>query len=179
MLARDIQAFEYVPLGPFTAKNFGTTISPWIVLPAALEPYLAAPLSRSAPPLEYLREPTEKTVYDISLHVAVNGETLTANSAKNLLWSFPQMVTHHSITGCNLRTGDLLGSGTISGEGEREAGCFLEATSGGKNPIKFEGGDRSWLLDGDEVVITGSCGQGEKKVGFGKCAGVIVPAVKI
>jgi fumarylacetoacetase len=179
--ARDIQAFEYVPLGPFTSKNFATTISPWIVLPCALEPFLAAPLQRSSstPLQKYLVDSDEKSVYDISLTVAINGKTLTTTSSKNLLWSFPQMLAHHTVTGCNMRTGDLLGSGTISGEGAGEAGCLLEATMGGKESVVIGNEERTWLRDGDEVVITGFCGQGDTRIGWGECKGVVLPATEM
>ncbi|KAA8900488.1 fumarylacetoacetase [Sphaerosporella brunnea] len=179
--ARDIQAFEYVPLGPFTSKNFGTTISSWIVLPCALENFKALPLQRTStiPVQKYLLDPEEKSVYDIALTVEINGATLTKTSSKNLLWSFPQMLAHHTVTGCNMRTGDLLGSGTISGEGVGEAGCLLEATKGGKEPVALGGVQRTWLQDGDEVVIKGFCGEGETRVGWGECKGVILPALDI
>ncbi|KAF8247527.1 Fumarylacetoacetase [Wilcoxina mikolae CBS 423.85] len=177
--ARDIQSFEYVPLGPFTSKSFATTISPWVVLPSALTPFLTTPLPRiSSTPLHpYLTEEAAKTVYDISLTVALNSHPITRTSSKNLLWSFNQMVAHHAVTGCNLRTGDLLGSGTISGEGDGEAGCLLEATQGGKKVVRLgEGVERTWLEDGDEVVITGYCGDGDGRVGWGECRGAVVPA---
>jgi fumarylacetoacetase len=180
-IARDIQAFEYVPLGPFTSKNFSTTISPWVVLPCALEPFLVAPLQRMSkiPVQPYLVEKEEKTVFNIELTVKINNHLFAKTSSKNLLWSFPQMLAHHSITGCNMRTGDLLGSGTISGKGNGEAGCLLEATKGGKETINLNGVERMWLEDGDEVVIRGRCGRGEKQVGWGECRGIVLPATEL
>jgi fumarylacetoacetase len=129
--ARDVQAWEYVPLGPFTAKNFGTSISAWIVLADALEPFRAPKLKNDTPLLAYLEEDREDTVYDINLEVDLttpegNTTTISKSNGKNLLWSFEQMVAHHTITGCPMATGDLLGSGTISGEGETDLGSLLE-----------------------------------------------------
>ncbi|KAI5812480.1 fumarylacetoacetate hydrolase FahA [Pyronema omphalodes] len=177
--ARDVQAWEYVPLGPFTAKNFATTISPWVVLPIALEEggYMVQGLERwsKTPVQPYLQEEGENMI-GVHLEVKINGETMTKTNGKNLLWSFNQMIAHHTVTGCNMRTGDLLGSGTISGEGEGEKGCLLEATSGGKNPVKIGGEEKTWLKDGDEVVIMGHCGDGDKRVGWGECRGKILPA---
>jgi fumarylacetoacetase len=151
------------------------------VLPCALEPFRTTPLPRisSTPLQKYLIDSEEKSVYDISLAVEINGATLTKTSSKNLLWSFPQMLAHHTITGCNMRTGDLLGSGTISGEAGGEAGCLLEATKGGKEPVVLGAEERTWLKDGDEVVITGFCGQGETRVGWGGCKGVVLPALEM
>jgi fumarylacetoacetase len=153
-----------------------------VVLPSALTSFLTAPLSRvSTTPLQpYLAEKSAKTIYDISLTVTLNSLPLTRTSSKNLLWSFNQMVAHHTITGCNLRTGDLLGSGTISGEGDGEAGCLLEATQGGKKAVRLgEDVERTWLEDGDEVVITGHCGDGDVRVGWGSCSGIVVPATDL
>lgn len=147
-----------------------------MVLPGALEPYLTAPLQRlSSTPLQpYLVEEADRSVYDIALTASINGRELTRTSSKNLLWSFSQMVAHHTVTGCNLRPGDLLGSGTISGEGKGEAGCLLEATRNGKEEVASV--ERTWLLDGDEVAIAGYCGEKEHRVGWGNCSGVIVAA---
>ncbi|KAK4923906.1 hypothetical protein LTR66_016487, partial [Elasticomyces elasticus] len=164
--ARDIQAWEYVPLGPFNAKNFGTTVSPWVVLVDALEPFLARGLRNDTELLPYLRGP-DKGVYDIRLEVALKPSSsstphpLTATRGTNLLFSFAQMLAHHTSTGCNMNVGDLLGSGTISGPTPQETGSLLERTMNGKVPVKLGEGEgavqRGFLEDGDEVVISGVC----------------------
>ncbi|PGG96670.1 fumarylacetoacetase [Blastomyces parvus] len=182
--ARDIQAWEYVPLGPFNAKNFATTITPWVVLMDALEPFRTSGLEPGNPLLPYLQEKKEENVYDIHLevHLVANGKDsrIAESNSKNLLFSFPQMLAHHSITGCNMRTGDLLGSGTISGDRPGTLGSLLENTNGGKNPIKLaDGSERVFLQDGDEVILRGACGEEGSYVGFGDCTGVIMPAPQI
>jgi len=179
--ARDIQAWEYVPLGPFLSKNFGTTLSPWIVLAETLAPFLdtgLAPGDRETL-LPYLRE-TSKNIYNIELSVDLETKTgqkyrLANTNAKNLLFSYAQMLAHHSVSGCNMRVGDLLGSGTISGTDPGSYGSFLEQTHNGKTPIKIGGGEeRSFLEDGDKVTIRGFCGEEGSYVGFGECVGTIV-----
>jgi fumarylacetoacetase len=185
--ARDIQTWEYIPLGPFNSKNFGTSISPWIVLPSALSPFRAPKLENKTEILPYLKEEREDTVYDIKLSVDLttpDGSTTTISnvSAKNLLWSFPQMIAHHSIGGCPLKAGDLLGSGTISGNSERggDLGSLLEANQGGKKEIMLAGMDvRKFLKDGDTVTIRGVCGEEGALVGFGECTGTVESAVNI
>lgn len=182
--ARDVQAWEYVPLGPFTAKNFGTTISAWVVLVDALEPFRAAKLPNDTTLLNYLREDREDTVYDISLEVdltTAEGSTTTISktTGKNLLWSFEQMIAHHTVTGCPMATGDLLGSGTISGKGDGDLGSMLEMNQGGKKDIMLAGMDvRKFLKDGDTITIRGVCGgEAGAYVGFGECVGKIESAV--
>lgn len=183
--ARDIQAWEYVPLGPFGSKNFGTTISSWVVLPDALEPFRVEKMQADGEGgvLEYLQESKKDTVYDIKLEVELKSKdstsstTICKTNAKNLLYSFPQMLAHHSVTGCNMQTGDLLGSGTISGTETGTVGSLLEQTKSGKEPIKIAGGlSRTFLEDGDEIIIKGICGEEGAYVGFGECKGVILPA---
>ncbi|PGH29953.1 fumarylacetoacetase [[Emmonsia] crescens] len=179
--ARDIQAWEYVPLGPFNAKNFATTITPWVVLMDALEPFRTQSLEPGKPLLPYLQEKKAENVYDIPLEVnlVVNGKgtKIAESNSKNLIFSFPQMLAHHSVTGCNMRTGDLLGSGTISGDKPGTLGSLLENTDGGKNPIKLvDGSERVFLQDGDEVILRGVCGKEGSYVGFGDCAAVVLPA---
>ena len=181
--ARDIQAWEYVPLGPFTAKNFGTTISPWIVLTEALEPFLTRSMENSTELLPYLDEQRKDNVYDIYLEVELissNGAstTITRTSSRNLLFSFPQMLTHHSITGCPMQVGDLLGSGTISGTEEGSQGSLLEQCGNGKTKIRLSGGEeRTFLEDGDTVTIKGAAGSTDvDMVGFGECSGMVLPA---
>lgn len=181
--ARDIQAWEYVPLGPFGAKNFGTTISTWVVLADALEPFTAKGLENDNELLPYLQEPKENNMYDIELQVDIKTPsgtttTLSQTSSRNLLFSFPQMVTHHTVTGCPMAVGDLLGSGTISGTEQNQRGSLLEQNENGKVKIQLNGGEeRGFLEDGDEITITGVCGKEGAYVGFGDCKGVILPAI--
>jgi fumarylacetoacetase len=184
--ARDVQAWEYVPLGPFNAKNFGTSISPWVVLMDALEPFLAKGLDggKREQLLPYLQEKREGNVYDIRLEVKLKAGTsstvISRTSATNLLFSFPQMLTHHTITGCNMSTGDLLGSGTISGTESGSEGSLLEQTAGGKTKVTLHDGiERTFLEDGDEVTLRGLCGEEGNYVGFGECVGKILPAVEL
>lgn len=178
-----MQTWEYVPLGPFNAKNFGTSISAWIVLADALEPFRAPKLQNKNTILPYLEESRDDTVYDIKLEVDLTtyeGDTTTISktSGANLLWSFPQMIAHHSVGGCNMRTGDLLGSGTISGTGSGDLGSMLEMNQGGKKDILLAGMDaRKFLKDGDTIILRGSCGESGAKVGFGECVGTIESAI--
>ncbi|SPO05400.1 probable Fumarylacetoacetase [Cephalotrichum gorgonifer] len=188
--ARDVQYWEYVPLGPFTSKNFGTTISPWVVLTDALEPFRTRSRVEDSQHrdgvLPYLREKRADTAYDIRFQVAIQPAGLGADgreifctgNARDLLFSFPQLVTHHTVTGCNLNTGDLLASGTISGVKLGTFGSFLEATKNGKEPLALKNGEtRTFLQDGDGIIITGAAGNEGHYVGFGECAGVILPVV--
>ena len=197
--ARDIQAWEYVPLGPFNAKNFGSTVSPWVVLMDALEPFKTEGIKNETKLLPYLQE-KEAGNYDIRLRVDLKREclrsyrstlTVTAegkkdstilnSNGKHLLFSFPQMLAHHSIGGCPMRVGDLLGSGTISGTETGTEGSMLEVSKGGKETLKLEGGvERKFLEDGDTVSMYGVCGTEEDGlVGFGECVGKILPAPKV
>lgn len=182
--ARDLQTWEYVPLGPFNAKNFATTISPWVVLPDALEPFAVVGIENDAELLPYLRETRKQNQYDIQLQVDLTTArgattTVTRTSGKNLIWSFAQMVAHHTVGGCPMRPGDLLGSGTISGTDERSRGSLLEQNLGGKQKIKLAcGEERVFLCDGDTVTISGLCGTEEGGfVGFGECSGQILEAI--
>lgn len=189
--ARDVQMWEYVPLGPFNSKNFATSVSPWIVLADALEPFRANKLENSTKLLPYLREGKENTVYDINLEVDLTSPgydaattTISTVSASNLLWSFPQMIAHHSIGGCAMQTGDLLGSGTISGKNEngkgQDLGSLLEMSQNGKKEIMLAGMEvRTFLRDGDEITLRGSCGKEGERVGFGECKGRIVGAPRL
>ncbi|KAJ5793994.1 Fumarylacetoacetase [Penicillium paradoxum] len=184
--ARDIQTWEYVPLGPFNAKNFATTISGWVVLADALEPFRVPGIENSAEILPYLREIEKDSQYDIRLQVDLetkqgNNTTITNTKGNNLIWSFPQMLAHHSVSGCPMRTGDLLGSGTISGEGDNEKGSLLEQNSGGQQTIKLNGSEeRKFLQDEDTIRIYGVCGDEEQGlVGFGVCEGQILPALSL
>ncbi|KIW18337.1 fumarylacetoacetase [Exophiala spinifera] len=184
--ARDIQAWEYVPLGPFLSKSFGSTISPWIVLTDALEPFRCTGIPNDTQLLPYLQEKEEKNVYDIKLQVDITpegGETTTIlkSNGRHLLFSFAQMLAHHSIGGCPMAVGDMFGSGTISGSEPGTEGSMLEISKGGKETIALNGGgERKFLQDGDTVTIYGVCGTEESGlVGFGECTGQILPAPKI
>jgi len=184
--ARDIQAWEYVPLGPFLAKNFGSTISPWVVLTDALEPFRCTGIPNDTQLLPYLQEKEEKNVYDIRLQVDISPEghettTILNSNGRHLLFSFPQMLAHHSIGGCPMAVGDLLGSGTISGQDPGTEGSMLEISKGGKETVKLAGGvERKFLQDGDTITMYGVCGTEETGlVGFGECSGTIQPAPKL
>ena len=192
--ARDIQAWEYQPLGPFLAKNFATTISPWIVTTEALAPYRTA-LARpegDPQPLPYLDSDYNRQhgAIDIQLSVGLqtaqmrNGNTSTEapiclTSYRHAYWTMAQMVTHHTVNGCNLQPGDLLGSGTLSGPTLDQAGALIELTQGGKNPLQLPNGEqRTFLEDGDAVVLRGWCEkEGFARIGFGECWGTVLPAV--
>jgi len=181
--ARDIQAWEYQPLGPFLAKNFCTSISPWVVTLEALEAF-RKPLPRQDPePLSYLRAKTDFT-FDIQLEAKLQTErmktphTITRTNFQNLYWSVSQQLAHHTVGGCNLQPGDLLASGTISGETEESRGCMLELTWRGANPLKLPADEtRKWLEDGDTLAITGWCDGDGYRVGFGEVTGKILPAL--
>jgi fumarylacetoacetase len=180
--ARDIQAWEYQPLGPFLAKNFCTSISPWIVTLEALEPF-RKPLPRQDPvPLLYLCLTNDFT-FDIHLeaHLRTSSmnkpHTITRTNFQNLYWSVSQQLAHHTVGGCNLQPGDLLASGTISGPTEESRGCMLELTWRGANPLKLPNGEaRKWLEDGDTLSITGWCRGDGYRIGFGEVTGKIFPA---
>jgi fumarylacetoacetase len=186
--ARDIQVWEYVPLGPFLGKNFGTTISPWVVPLEALEPFrLSPPVRRAGDPeaLPYLQHAsTDRPMFDVKLEVllrtpGMREPALVATSnLKYMYWSISQQVTHHTCGGCNLRPGDLLGTGTLSGPGGRkETGSLLEMTWRGQEKIVLPTGEeRAYLQDGDEVVLRGYCEDAEgNRLGFGDCRGHILP----
>jgi fumarylacetoacetase len=181
--ARDIQAWEYQPLGPFLAKNFCTSISPWVVTLEALEGF-RKPLPKKDPePLPYLRSTTDFT-FDIHLEARLqtaktdSPSTITRTNFQNLYWSVAQQLAHHTVNGCNLEPGDLLASGTISGPTEESRGCMLELTWRGANPLKLPNGEtRKWLEDGDELTITGWCQGTGYRVGFGEVSGRVLPAL--
>ena len=182
--ARDIQAWEYQPLGPFQAKATATTISPWIVTRAALEPFRVATPERERPLLPYLREPGPM-LYDIDLEVGLapeNGtETVIARTNyRELYYSAPQQLAHHTTSGCPMRVGDLLGSGTISGETQDSRGSLLELSWGGKEPVTLGGGvTRSFLHDGDRLTLRGAARGDGFRVGFGACTGQVLPPVEL
>jgi fumarylacetoacetase len=181
--ARDIQAWEYVPLGPFLAKNFGTSISPWVVPMAALEPFRTAGPKQNPEPLPYLRSPGDWAL-DIELEVAIQGagmdrpHTVCRSNAKHLYWNVCQQLAHHTVNGCNLRPGDLLATGTISGPTPDSYGSMLELSWRGSKPLSFPNGDtRTFLQDGDRVTMTGWCQGAGYRVGFGEVTGALLPAV--
>lgn len=180
--ARDIQKWEYVPLGPFLAKNFATSISPWIVTLEALEPFKISNTEQEPEPLPYLK-PARNWTYDIILEVAIKTEKLdkpyiiSKTNFNNLYWSMQQQIAHHTVTGCNLQTGDLLASGTISGDTEDSRGSMLEITWRGEHPIKLPNGEeRKFIQDGDTVIMTAYCQGDGYRIGFGGVTGKILPA---
>ncbi|MGB3316389.1 MAG: fumarylacetoacetase [Albidovulum sp.] len=180
--ARDIQAWEYQPLGPFQAKATATTISPWIVTRAALEPFRINTPDRARPLLPYLQEPGPM-LYDIDLAVtlAPEGKTPTTIVRTNyceMYYSAAQQLAHHTTSGCPMNTGDLLGSGTISGPERDSRGSLLELSWGGKEPVSLDsGGTRSFIEDGDTLTLSGHASGDGYRIGFGTCAGQILPAL--
>lgn len=181
--ARDIQRWEYVPLGPFLGKNFGSSVSPWIVPLEALKPFRVKGPKQMPTPLEYLRQRGLQN-YDIELEVALtspksNTETVISRSNfKYLYWSMAQQLAHHTVNGCNVQVGDLLASGTISGPDAGSYGSMLELSWGGKQPLTMaDGGTRTFLEDGDTVTMRGWCQREGMRVGFGEVSGTLLPAV--
>ena len=180
--ARDIQKWEYVPLGPFLGKNFATSISPWIITPEALEPFRTEGPVQSPEPLDYLKTKGNPT-YDINLDVYLKTqkmnepELIAKSNFKYLYWNVYQQLAHHTVNGCNMRTGDLLASGTISGPDKFSFGSLLELNWKGTEPIKLQNGEeRKFLEDYDIVIIKGYCEKGELRIGFGEVTGQILPA---
>ena len=181
--ARDIQKWEYVPLGPFLAKNFATTISPWVVTMEALEPFRCAGPTQEPAPLPHLKS-EGKQAFDIRLKVRLKGVdgtnmTICETNAKHLYWNVTQQLAHHTSNGCNLRAGDLLATGTISGPTKEERGCLIERTWGGAEPLAGVNGDPiRFLRDGDELTIEGWCQGDDYRVGFGTAVGRVLPALE-
>ena len=178
--ARDLQAWEYQPLGPFLSKATATTISPWIVPAAALAPFRVDAPPREVPLLPYLQE-SGPMHHDIALEVALapagGAETVIARTnARELYFSPAQQLAHHASSGCPMRVGDLLGSGTISGAALDARGCLLEASWNGERPVPIAGGQRSFLCDGDTVTLRGAAQGRGYRVGFGPCTGTVQPA---
>jgi fumarylacetoacetase len=190
--ARDLQAWEYQPLGPFLSKNFASTVSPWIVTLDALAPF-RAPFTRPVgdpQPLPYLDSPEnrERGALDIELEVWLQtasmraaghrGDRLTTSNAADAYWTVAQLVAHHTVNGCNLRDGDLFGSGTLSGPRPDQAGSLLELAQGGKRPVTLSSGEtRTFLEDGDSVILKAFCRRaGCRRIGFGECRGTVQPA---
>jgi len=192
--ARDIQRWEYQPLGPFLSKSFATTISPWIVAMEALAPFRAPAFKRPAgdpEPLPYLDSPEnrERGGFGIKLEVFISTEQmrekgiaphrLSSSNTQDLYWTFAQMLTHHTSNGCNLQPGDLIASGTVSGATKDSPGCLIELTGRGAEPINLPTGEvRRFLQDGDEVIFRGYCErEGFRRIGFGECRGIVTPAL--
>lgn len=180
--ARDIQKWEYVPLGPFLAKNFGSTMSPWIVTIEALEPFRVESPKQEPDVLPYLQFGGKKN-YDIHLSVDIIAgsgaqKTVSNSNFKYMYWNMCQQLAHHTINGCNVEVGDLYASGTISGPTSNSFGSMLEITWGGKNPIQMpDGTERKFIQDNDIVNIKGWCEKDGVRIGFGDCSGKILPAI--
>jgi len=193
--ARDIQAWEYQPLGPFLSKSFASTVSPWVVTMEALAPF-RRPFARAEgdpAPLPYLDSAGNRAegAIDVDLEVRLSTRAMRergdaavrvshSNYANAAYWTAAQLVTHHTVNGCALESGDLLGTGTLSGAGADEAGSMLELSGGGKRPIELPGGEkRTFLEDGDRVLFTGRCRrEGYRSIGFGECAGTVLAHVR-
>lgn len=179
--ARDIQAWEYVPLGPFLAKNFASSISPWIVTLDALEPFAVETTKQEPKVLSYLQFEGKKS-YNINLEVAIvpenAEETIVCNSNfKYMYWNMAQQLAHHTVNGCNVRCGDLMGSGTISGPTEDSYGSMLELAWKGTKPLKMnDGSERKFILDGDTVIMRGHSKSNGLRIGFGEVKAKILPA---
>ena len=190
--ARDIQAWEYQPLGPFLSKSFASTVSPWVVTLDALAPFRTAFTRPDTDPqvLPYLDSPANRAQggFDIELEVWLQtaamrtaghaGDRLMQSNYRDAYWTVAQLVTHHTVNGCNLRPGDLLATGTLSGPLPEQGGSLLELSQGGKRPIVLSNGEqRTFLEDGDSIVLRGHCQrEGARRIGFGECRGTVLPA---
>jgi len=185
--ARDIQTWEYQPLGPFLAKNFATSISPWVVMLDALEPFRVPTPARpedDPAPLPYLSSASDRA-FDITLEVWLRSDKMrepmliSRGNFRDMYWTFAQLVAHHTSSGCNLQPGDLIASGTVSGTTKESRGCLLERTWRGTEPLELPNGEtRKFLEDGDEVIFRGYCERDRLRIGFGECRGVVLPALK-
>lgn len=191
--ARDLQAWEYQPLGPFLSKSFATSVSPWVVTPEALEPFRCAQPARpegDPQPLPYLydEQDQQQGALNIELEVllltaamreqGLPAQRIALSSTTNMYWTVAQMVAHHSVNGCSLQPGDLFGSGTLSGASADSLGSLLEITQGGKQALELPGGEtRTFLEDGDEIILKARCRrEGYPSIGFGECRGRVMPA---
>jgi fumarylacetoacetase len=183
--ARDIQKWEYVPLGPFLGKSFASTISPWIVTMDALEPFKCESPKQVHTPLPYLQQKGNKNSFDIKLEAVLETENgdlnlLSASNFKYLYWTMAQQLAHHTVNGCNVRSGDMMGSGTISGPTKSSYGSMLELTWAGEKPITLKDGTtRVFFKDYDKVILRGYCENSEIRIGFGKCTGKILPPIEL
>lgn len=179
--ARDIQTWEYVPLGPFLAKNFASTISPWIVTLEALEPFRVEGYKQEPKVLPYLEYTGNKNI-DINLEVYIKPEKADAtrvcqSNYRYMYWTMEQQLAHHTVNGCNINVGDMMASGTISGPEKGQFGSMLELTWRGTQPIKMnDGSERKFINDYDTVIIKGWCQKGDLRIGFGECAAKLLPA---
>ena len=182
--ARDIQKWEYVPLGPFLAKNFASSISPWIVTMDALEPFRTKGPEQSPEPLPYLKQKGEKA-FDINLEVLIKPENseetvVSRSNFKYMYWSMAQQLAHHTINGCRVNSGDMMGSGTISGPTEDSFGSMLELTWGGQKPLKMkDGSERKFINDNDTVIVRGYCQKGNLRIGFGEVSSKLLTAIDL
>jgi fumarylacetoacetase len=190
--ARDVQGWEYQPLGPFLSKNFASTLSPWMVTLEALAPF-RQPFTRpegDPAPLPYLDSAANRAQGAIGIQLEVwlqtaamrearhPGDRLSASNYADAYWTVAQLVAHHTVNGCNLQAGDLLGSGTLSGPAPEQGGSLLELSNGGKQPLTLSNGEqRSFLEDGDTVILKAYCERpGARRIGFGECRGTVLPA---
>ncbi len=183
--ARDLQQWEYVPLGPFNAKTFASSISPWIVTLEALEPFKTRTPVQEPRPLAYLREENVDNSYDINLSVEIQAEqaeqadVICETNFKYMYWSMSQQLTHHTIAGCNVQVGDLMGSGTISGPTPNSYGSLLEITWNATKPLTLANGEeRTFIQDGDTLIMKGFCQKDGLRIGFGEVTGKVLPAVQ-
>ncbi len=182
--ARDIQKWEYVPLGPFLAKNFASSISPWIVTLDALQPFKVQGPEPEMEQLPYLQYKGDKS-YDINLEVYIateNGQEtkISTSNFKYMYWNMSQQLAHHTINGCNVNSGDMMGSGTISGQSPDSYGSMLELTWRGEKPIKLpDGTERKFINDNDTVILKGHCKNQEVRIGFGECRSKLLPAIEL
>jgi fumarylacetoacetase len=183
--ARDLQQWEYVPLGPFNAKTFASSISPWIVTMEALEPFKTSSPVQEPKPLAYLREDHLNNSYDINLSVEIQAkgsekaDVISQTNFKYMYWSMSQQLTHHTIAGCNVQVGDLMGSGTISGPTPDSYGSLLEITWNATKPLTLSNGEqRSFIQDGDTLTMKGYCEKDGLRIGFGEVSGTVLPAVE-
>lgn len=181
--ARDIQGWEYAPLGPFLGKSFASTISPWIVTMDALEPFRTESPKQDPAPLPYLQQ-TGNRSFDINLKAFIQPENgqevlVSASNFKYMYWTMAQQLTHHTSNGCNVRAGDMMGSGTISGPTKDSYGSMLELTWAGKNPIKLnDGSERKFINDNDTIILRGYCQDNYRRIGFGECTGKVLPSTE-
>jgi fumarylacetoacetase len=180
--ARDLQKWEYVPLGPFLGKNFGSSLSAWVVTFDALEPYRTErPKQEDPKPLPYL-DCESNTAYDIKLEVFIQPEggvenLVSESNHKYLYWTMVQQLVHHTVNGCNINAGDLMASGTISGPEPENYGSMLELSWKGEKPLTLsDGSERKFLLDGDTVIMRAYCDNGTQRIGFGEVSSKILPA---